>query len=64
MSWVATWFVFELIGVGVAPNPSEPQTFKNVSLQMFAHRAFTFRLMFYKKLYHIQVFDVRYEWPT
>ena len=30
MRWLATWFIFELIGVGAAPDPNEPQAFKNV----------------------------------
>ena len=28
MSWLAAWFIFELIMVGAAPDLSEPQTFK------------------------------------
>ena len=34
MIWLATWFIFELIGLRDAPDSSEPQAFKNVSLQM------------------------------
>ena len=48
---------------GGCPDLSEPQTFKNVSLQMTVYRAYTFRHKFYKKLYPIQGLDVRYEWP-
>ena len=44
-------------------NLSEPQVFKNVSLQMMIDETFTFYCIFHKKLHHIQVFDVRYEWP-
>ena len=29
---------------------------------MMVYRTFTFRRIFFKKLYHIQVFDVRYKW--
>ena len=62
MSWLATWFIFELLGVGAAPNLTEPQAFENVSLQMIAIEHLLF-VVCYKKLHHIQVFDVRYEWP-
>ena len=41
----------------------ELQVCKNVSLQMMVYRTFAFRHIFYNKLYHIQVFNVRYEWP-
>ena len=34
---------------GGCPDLSEPQTFKNVSLQMTVYRAYTFRHKFYKK---------------
>ena len=30
MSWLATWFIIELVGVGADPNLSEPQAFKTV----------------------------------
>ena len=43
MSRLATWFIFELIGVGTAQDLSEPQVFKNVSLQMMINKTFTFR---------------------
>ena len=33
MSWLATWFIFELIRVGAVSDLSEPQAFKNVFLQ-------------------------------
>ena len=62
MSWLATWFIFELIGVGAAPNLSELQAFKNASLQMKIDEISTLRRIFHKNLHHIQVFDVRYEW--
>ena len=42
---------------------TEPQAFKNVSLQMMTDMTFTFRRIFHKKMHHIQVFDVRYKWP-
>ena len=42
---------------------SEPQAFKKVSLQMMIDKTFTFCRIFHKKLHHIQVFEVRYEWP-
>ena len=61
-SW-ATWFIFELIGLGAALDLGEPQAFKIVSEQIMVYRTFTFCRIFYKKLYYIQVFDVRYEWP-
>ena len=64
MSWLATWFIFELIGMGAAPDLSEPQAFKNVSLQMMMEKTFTFRSIFHKNLHRIQVFDVRYEWQS
>ena len=58
MSWFATWFIFELIGVGAAPDLSEAQALKNVSLQMMIDKTFTFRRIFYKKLHRNQSFDV------
>ena len=60
--FVSYMFIFELIGVGAIPDLSEPQTFKNVFLQMMIDKTFTFRHIFHKKLHHIHVFDVRYEW--
>ena len=57
MSWLATWFIFELIRVGAAPDLSEPQAFKNVSLQVI-DKTFIFRRIFYKKLHHNEGFDV------
>ena len=62
MSWVATWFIFELIGVEAPPDLNEPQAFKNVPLQMMIDKTSTFRCTIHKNLHHIQVFDVRYEW--
>ena len=47
--------MFELIGVRTAPDLSEPQAFKNVSLQVMIDKTPTFRRMFYKDLHHIQV---------
>ena len=58
MSRLATWFIFNLIGVGAALDLSEPQAFENISLQMMIDKTFTFCPIFHKKLYHIQVFDV------
>ena len=63
MGGLAIWFIFELIGVGAAPDLSETQAFKNVSLQMMIDKTFTYGRIFCKKLHHIQVLDVRYEWP-
>ena len=48
-----------MIRVGTAPNLSEPQAFKNVSLQMMIDKTFTFYCIIHKRLHHIQVFDVR-----
>ena len=48
MSWLATCFIFKLKGVGAAPDLSEPQAFKNVSLQMMIDKTFTFRRIFHK----------------
>ena len=53
MRWFATWFTFELIGVGVAGGLGEPQAFKNVSLQMMINQTFFFSVYFTKKLHHI-----------
>ena len=53
MSWLATWFIFALIGVWAAPDLNEPQAFKNVSMQMMIDQTFTFCRIFYKKLHHI-----------
>ena len=36
MSWLATWFIFELVWVGAAPDLSEPQAFKNGPLLISA----------------------------
>ena len=58
MSRLATWFIFNLIGVGAALDLSEPQASKNISLQMMINKTFTFCHIFHKKLHHIQVFDV------
>ena len=48
MSWLATWIILELIGVGTASDLSEPQAFKNVSLQNIIHKTSTFRRIFHK----------------
>ena len=53
MSWLATWFIFELIGLGAAMDLSEVQVFKNVSLQIMMDKTFTFRRIVHKKLHHI-----------
>ena len=53
MSWLATWFIFELIGVETARDLSEPQAFKSVSLQMMIDKRFSFPRIFHKKLPHI-----------
>ena len=50
MSWLATWFIFELIGVGAAPDVSEPQAFKIFSVQMTVYKTFTFCCIFHKKI--------------
>ena len=47
MSWLATCFIFEFIGVESAPDLSEPQAFKNVSLQMMIDQTFIFRQIFF-----------------
>ena len=49
MSWLAIWFIFELVEVKAASDLSEPQVLKNVSLQIMVYRAFTFRRIFHKK---------------
>ena len=49
--------------MGATPDLSEQQAFKNVSLQMITDKIFTFCEIFHKKMHHIQVFDVQYEWP-
>ena len=38
-----------------APDLSESQAFKNVSLQRMIDQTFTFRRLFFKKLHHIPV---------
>ena len=50
MSWLATWFIFKLIGVGGCPDLNKPQAFKNVSLQMMIDETFTFCPIFQKKI--------------
>ena len=59
-----TWFIFELIGVGSAPDLREPQALKNVSLQIMIAKTSNFCRKFHKNLHHIHVFDVRYEWQS
>ena len=49
MSWLAAWFIFELIGVWVAPALSEPQAFKNISKQMMIDQTLIFCHIFSKK---------------
>ena len=63
ISWLATWFIFELMRVGDAPDLNETQAFINLSLQIMIHKTFTFCGIFHKKLHHNQGFDVWYEWP-
>ena len=53
MSWLASWFIFDLIGVGAVSDLNEPQAFKKVSMQMMIDQTFTFCRIFYKKLHHI-----------
>ena len=48
MNWLPTWFIFNLMGVGAAPDLSEPQAFKNVSLQRMIDQTFIFRCIFKK----------------
>ena len=48
--------------VGAAPNISDLQAFKNVSLQMMIYQTFTFRqIFFFFNFHHIQVltFDTK-----
>ena len=61
MSWLATRIIFELTGVGAAPDLSKPQAFKNVSLQLIIDQTFTFRRIFFERLHHIQLlaFDTK-----
>ena len=47
MSWLATWFIFRVDRVGGAADLSEPQAFKNVSLQMMIDKTFIFRRIQY-----------------
>ena len=63
ISWLATWFIFELIGVGPALDLSEQQAFKNVSLQMMIGQTFTFQRIFFQKITPHSSFVVRYELP-
>ena len=50
---IATWIIFELVGVGAAQDLIEPQTLKNVSLLMMINQTFTFRCTFCKKWHHV-----------
>ena len=43
MSWLATWFIIELIGVGAAPDLNEPKAFEIAFLLMMIDHTFTFR---------------------
>ena len=47
MSWLATWFTYELIGVGAAQDLREPQALKNVSLEMMIDQTYIFRRIFF-----------------
>ena len=56
MSWLATWFICDMIEMGTAPHLNELQAFKNVSLEMMINKkTSTFRRIFHKNLQHIQV---------
>ena len=55
MSRLAVWFIFELIGVGAASDPSEPQALKNFSLSMMIDQWFCFYQIFNKNLPHSSV---------
>ena len=48
MSWLATWSIFELIGIGAVSDLSEPQALKNVSWQMMINKHLVFVLYFTK----------------
>ena len=52
--------MFKLIWVGAAPNLSEPQAIKYVSLQMMIDETFTFYCIFHEVLHYILGFDVCY----
>ena len=39
MSWLATWFIFELIGVGAVPDLSETQAFKVFSTSLLLSKS-------------------------
>ena len=60
MSWLSAWFIFELTRVGAVPDLSEPQAFKNVSLQMMIIKHPLFVVYFLLIAPHSS-FDVRYE---
>ena len=52
------------MGVEAAPDTTnEPQAFEKIFWQIMVYRKVTFRHIIYKKLYRIQVFDVRIEKP-
>ena len=53
MVWLAAWFIFGLIGERTALDLSEPQAFKNVSLQMIIDQTFNFCHIFFEILQHI-----------
>ena len=61
MSPLTTWFIFELIGMGAAPDLREPQAFKSVALKMMIGQTIIFRGIVFKKLHLVQVlmFDVQ-----
>ena len=48
MSWLATWFILELIRMGATPDLSEPQAFKIISLQMMIDKPLGFVKYFTK----------------
>ena len=57
ISWLGTWFMFELIRVGAVPDLDEPQALKNISLHIMIDQAFTF-LSYLKKRFTHSSFDV------
>ena len=55
MSWLFTWFILELTQVAAATDLSEPQAFKEVSLQIMIIKHSLFARFFSEELHHIQV---------
>ena len=54
-SWLVPRFIFWVDRVGAAPDLSEPQAIKNVSLPIIVDQTFTFYRTLFKKLHHVQV---------